>query len=390
MKKTNVLVVGAGMYVCGRGTVGVGTILPALISAQDKNLINSIAIAARTVEGAKVVYEKTTEANKLMGTNINVKAFPSSSSLKDPLEEAIAQIEHPRCAIIATPDDTHTEIAKRLMENGFHLLVVKPLAPTASEVLELSVLQDKYQTYGMVEFHKRFDKANLKLKEAIVEKRIGDPLYFIVEYSQRKIIPTTIFRNWVEKTNIFQYLGIHYVDIIYFATRAQPVRVLATGQNGFLRDQKIKSYDAIQATVEWRMPDGKTFYSYHHTNWIDPESTSAMSDQRIKVIGTNGRVESDQKYRGLMMVSDGASLEELNPDFCQFFIAENGRKEIRGYGIDSIHTFLSDVEKIINSDKPIKEFEGNRPTFKDSLIPTKVIEAASKSLENNFQWIIIE
>lgn len=383
MKKANVLVVGAGMYVCGRGTSGVGTVLPALFKAQTNQLVDSIFVAAHSANGVEIVKTKAAEANALMGTSVSVTVFSG-------LDEAIDKIPHPRCAIIATPDDTHTEIAKKLMKEGFHLLVVKPLAPTVSEVEQLIEAQNRYDVYGMVEFHKRFDRANLKLKEAIVEGRIGDPLYFIVEYSQRKNIPTTIFRNWVEKTNVFQYLGIHYVDIIYFCTKAKPVRVMATGQNGFLKDQKVDAFDSVQCSIEWMGANGKSFFSYHHTNWIDPESTTAMSDQRIKVIGTKGRVESDQKYRGLMMVNDGTQVEEPNPDFCQFYLKEDGKKEIQGYGIDSIHTFLKDFGEIINNKKRWKDFEGMRPTFSDSLIPTRIIEAANRSLKQNFDWINVE
>ncbi|MFA6238881.1 MAG: Gfo/Idh/MocA family oxidoreductase [Bacteriovorax sp.] len=383
MKKANVLVVGAGMYVCGRGTTGVGTVLPALFKANANQLIDEIYVAAHSVNGVEIVKTKAKEANALMGTTVSVTIFPG-------LDEAIDKISHPRCAIIATPDDTHTEIAKKLMKEGFHLLVVKPLAPTVLEVEQLIEAQVRYDVYGMVEFHKRFDRANLKLKEAIVEGRIGDPLYFIVEYSQRKIIPTKIFKNWVEKTNVFQYLGIHYVDIIYFCTKAKPIRVMATGQNGFLKDQKISAFDSVQCSIEWMGENGKSFFSYHHTNWIDPESTTAMSDQRIKVIGTKGRVESDQKYRGLMMVNDGAQVEEPNPDFCQFYLKEDGKKEIQGYGVDSIHTFLKDFGEIINNKRTWKDFEGVRPTFSDSLIPTRIIEAANRSLKQNFDWIKIE
>jgi predicted dehydrogenase len=194
----------------------------------------------------------------------------------------------------------------------------------------------------------------------------------------------------VEKTNIFQYLGIHYVDVIYFATGAKPVRVMATGQEGFLKAQKINALDSIQCSVEWINSTGKKFQSTFHTNWIDPLTTTAMSDQRIKVIGTKGRLESDQKYRGLNIVSDEMGVEEPNPDFCQFYLRPDGKKEIKGYGIDSIHTFLSDVGQIAESKKTPDDFKNIRPTFEQSIIPTKIIEAANLSLKSNSQWIEIK
>ena len=90
-----------------------------------------------------------------------------------------------------------------------------------------------------VEFHKRFDKHNILLKNTYESKKLGQPLYFNIEYSQKKIIPEKIFRKWVNKTNILQYLGIHYIDLVYFITKATPIRVLAMGQKNWLKKQKI-------------------------------------------------------------------------------------------------------------------------------------------------------
>lgn len=383
MKKINVLVVGAGMYVCGRGTQAVGTILPVLMSEHNNELVDKIVVATHSIHGQITLKEKSVEINHLMGTNKSLNTYID-------LDEAITNTPEPRCAIISTPDDTHSEIALKLMDKGFHLLVVKPLAPTLSEVKRIIASQEKNQVYGMVEFHKRFDRANLKLKEAVLEKRIGDPLYFIVEYSQRKSIPTEVFKAWVNRTNIMQYLGIHYIDIIYFATKATPIKAMAVGQKGFLEGKGYETFDSILATIEWQTPDQKRFHTQINTNWIDPENTSSMSDQRIKVIGTKGRLESDQKYRGLMSVSDERNIEEMNPDFCQFYLKDNLKKEIKGYGVDSINTFLTDVGNIVNQKKKWNEFENSRPTFKDSIIPTQIIEAINKSLEQSFSWIDIE
>ncbi len=46
MKKLKILVVGAGMYTCGKGTEGHGTILPSLFQARHDGLVDSISIAA--------------------------------------------------------------------------------------------------------------------------------------------------------------------------------------------------------------------------------------------------------------------------------------------------------------------------------------------------------
>jgi predicted dehydrogenase len=255
------------------------------------------------------------------------------------------------------------------------------------ESKKLIALQEHGGLYGAVEFHKRFDRANLKLKEVLSGGRIGDPLYFIVEFSQRKSIPSKVFASWVGNSNIFQYLGVHYVDIIYFVTRAVPRRVMAIGQNGWLKDRGIHTYDAIHGTIEWEGTNGKPFISYIFNNWIDPESTSAMSDQGIKVIGTKGRYESDQKRRGITIITDEGGIEEPNPDFCSVYPTDSGAVSYQGYGIESIHTFLKDVMDLNQNRVTLKELESKRPTFRESLPSTAVIDAVNKSLEQGGAWM---
>jgi predicted dehydrogenase len=226
------------------------------------------------------------------------------------------------------------------------------------------------------------------LRDAIGQGVIGDPLYFLAEFSQRKSMPTKIFKKWAESTNIFQYLGIHYIDMIYYVTKARPIRAMANGQKEWLRAQGINTYDAIEAAIEWELPNRKRFVSHILTNWIDPDSTSAMSDQKIKVIGTKGRFESDQKNRGITVVTDEKGIEEPNPYFCTPF-GKAGNIAYRGYGIDSVHQFLNDVCHIEEGLVKIGELEKDRPTFRDSLAPTKALEAVNKSLIKNGEWVKI-
>jgi len=387
----NVLVVGTGMYVCGRGTDGYGTILPAIYEwKREHRETGNIYIAGSHSDGIKVLKGKVNELDKLFGFDIKPKYFPEKE-VSDSVSfiKATREIAKPACAIVAVPDNLHRKVAGCTIENGLHTLVVKPLAPTVQEVIELIELQQKHGVYCAVEFHKRFDLANLKLKDTIKSGKIGEPLYFVVEYSQRKSIPTERFKSWVETTNIFQYLGIHYVDIIYFVTGAVPSRVMAIGQKNWLYSKGIDTYDSIEGVIEWEASDGKRFTSHILTNWIDPESTSTMSDQRIKVIGTKGRFESDQKNRGVTIVTDEKGIEQPNPYFCGMY-GQLGEVSYRGYGIDSIHQFFNDAIQIEKGLLKVCDLENERPTFKQSLVPTKVIEAVNNSLKRNGEWIDLE
>ena len=399
-KTLSVLVVGAGMYVSGRGTEGYGTILPALYQAQREGLVHGVTVAATTARSIKSLGGKLDSLDALFGAGLSRNLFPKAG--KDPYayRQAFRGRRKPDCAIISVPDHLHFDITAELVKKGIHCLVVKPLAPTVAEVKKLIAMADAAGVYGAVEFHKRYDRSNLKLRDTIRQGLIGDPLYFVVEYSQRKHIPLTMFREWVGHTNIFQYLGIHYVDIIYFVTGAIPLRVAALGQKEFLRRRGIDTYDAIQCLIEWKMENGRPFTSTILTNWIDPENTSAMSDQKIKVIGTKGRYEADQKYRGIGIVTDARGIEEPNPDFSSFYGTGSGEGgcnagvsegiSFRGYGPESILRFLQDVSDIRGGVLSPCALEGRRPTFRDALVPTRVLEAANRSLVAGGIWVDIE
>ena len=384
----NILIIGTGMYVCGRGTDGYGTILPAIYEWNRSFNQGDIYITGAHNNGVNALKNKVEELNSLYGFNLTPKYFPEENGYNPTAYlDAIHTIPKPASAIVVVPDNLHRKIAGDCIANGLHTLVVKPIAPTLKEVNELIELQKINNVYCAVEFHKRFDRSSLKLRDTIAGGKIGEPLYFIVEYSQRKSVPTERFKSWVETTNNFQYLGVHYVDIIYFATGACPIRVMAVGQKKFLVSQGIDTYDSIQTVIDWKMPSGTEFTSSFFTNWIDPELTTAMSDQKIKVIGTKGRFEADQKKRGIYMINDETGAEEPNPDFCSMYGYENGGILFKGYGIDSITHFFNDVSLIESGGLKIEDLEDKRPTFKNSIVPTIILEAANRSLEENGRWL---
>lgn len=388
MSNLNIIVIGAGMYVCGKGTDDYGTIMPAIFEWKKTNDIGKVYIAGKSLAGINIFKTKIKELRQKTNTEINIKYFPEKKDSSECYKEAIRKMPKPACVVVVVPDHLHREVAGYAIERGLHTLVVKPLAPTLKEVHELIRLQKINKVYCAVEFHKRLDRANLKLKDTISQGLIGDPLYFLVEYSQRKNIPAKVFKKWVTKTNVFQYLGIHYVDIIYFATGAIPKRSMATAQKGWLASKGIDAYDSIQGVIDWVMPSGKKFSSYILTNWIDPENTSAMSEQKIKVIGTRGRYESDQKKRGITIVTDEKGIEDPNPYFCSAYGA--GQDAFYdGYGIASIHQFLADVSEIEKGAINFEDLEDKRPTFRQSIVPTAVLEKINASLAKNGKWVDI-
>jgi D-galacturonate reductase len=383
----NVLVAGAGMYVSGLGTSGFGTILPSLFQASRHGLVGSATIAATNPANRDAVLAKVQSLASYLGASIPVRYLPDGAEHDADAYLRAADGERFDCAIVSVPDHLHYAVTRELIERNLHVLVVKPLVPTLAENDELTRIAEQRGVYAAVEFHKRFDESNLRIKRMMREGAIGDVLYTLVEFSQRRDIPLERFREWAARTNIFQYLGVHYADLIHFCTGATPLRVSTTAQKGLLLSHGIDTWDAVQATIEWRAANGP-FVSTILTNWIDPLTTTAMSDQKIKWIGTRGRIEADQKRRGLELVGpDG--IQDINPYFSDFLHDSDDQLQFGGYGHRSIAQFLTDVAGIVAGRTDAAALGGARPTFRSARVSTAVVEAANRSLALAGEWVTV-
>ncbi len=376
------LIIGGGIYVRGSKHNEFGTIIPAVLESLRDKLVDQVCFVTTSKKTSSICVRKSISLSKKLKIKISSKTFKSfTSNSATSYKKALSKFR-PDSTIVVTPDQSHFKICKDVISANSNLLVVKPLSNKIIEVKKLIKMIKKRKKIYQVEFHKRLDEANLTLKKFIEEKKLGDLKYCVIEYSQKKIIPEKYFKKWAHTSNSFQYLGVHYVDLIYFITHFTPNKVWAWGQKGYLARKKINTFDAVQATIEWKRKD-KIFYSYIITNWIDPNNSSATSDQKINFVGEKGRFFSDQKNRGLFTVSDEVNSTQINPYFTNLNFSE--KYFFTGYGIRNIINFI----KASNFED--KKFNKNlNSTFYDSLISTKVIEAVNKSLQNNGKVILVK
>lgn len=383
-----VLVVGAGMYVTGRHGSGVGTIMASLAQASRELSIKSVTIAAQSENNQTLVADAARRINAILGTSLRFDyvAIDGEQSVLGQIQEKFD------CVVVSVPDPLHHRYAAEFLVAGIPPLIVKPFTPTLAEAKDLVELQARHDTYGAIEFHKRFDESNLVAKRSIADGTLGKLLYVTVDYSQQVHIPLRVFRSWAAKSNIFQYLAVHYIDLLTFLTGYVPYRAMGFGTYGQLRDAGIDTYDSIHAQVLWRNPlkPEETLIQQLSSNWIDPETTSALSDQKFRIVGTKGRIELDQKNRGIELVSDQHGIKHPNPYFADFLPDQDNRLAFQGYGYKSILTFLKDVNDMRNGRTHRKELDLTRPSFKQGLISTAVTEAVSHSVANNSAWMDID
>ena len=378
------------MYVTGRHTSGPGSALGSIGELSKTLDIDSITVVSKSESSINDVNRSRNIINKELNIDVSIEFIALGDDSLNKLQDIIS-LNTFHCAIVALPDHLHYSFGKLLIENKIHCFFVKPLTPTLKESLDLVSLQRKNKVLGVVDFHKRYDEVNLIIKDIITKGDIGSPLSATVEYSQKIEMPTIVFSDWVENSNVFQYLGVHYVDMIYFLTSYKPEKVTAVGTYGILKEKGINTYDSIHATIVWYNNENseQKMVTQFSTSWIDPSTSSAMSDQKYTIIGTKGRIESNQKYRGVEVTTESEGIQSINPYFAKYLDNTSGGKTYSGYDFKSISQFLTDVNQVIEDivfDNELYEF---RPTLEDTLPTSSVIDAVNKSLIDNSNWVYI-
>ena len=385
-KSFEIVLVGTGFYVCGGRKKDYGTILPAIFSLAKLHKINiEIIVAINNKNSIKNFTKKFISLKKILNTGKFVsKKFifcdgsPTTFlNLYKPNNKKVA-------GIISIPDHLHYEWSKAILKAKIPLLVVKPLTLKLSESIKLYNLSKKISIPLYVEFHKRFDKQIKFTKDSFENGLIGLPLYSHTEYTQKKEVPLENFRSWAEMSNIFSYLGVHYVDVMRYVTNAIPKRVSTSGQKYFLKENGLDTYDSIQCNIEWETSSNTLFNQIINCSWIESNNSSSMSKQDFHLIGSKGRLDCEQKERGLKILTDHSYTEEINPDFSKIYSYKDSYI-FEGYGIQSINTILENIyyENYDDKDKRICN-------IKEALYSTSVIEAAFESLKNNSKWIKID
>lgn len=377
----NGLIIGSGAYVTGRNNSGSGTILASLMQyAADTGHIHSLVVTSPSASSGEAVDKAASELNRKMNSSVRVsfEQLDRDRDFSKYLDENNYDF-----AVICVPDHLHTTYLEYCIGSEVPTLVVKPFTDNYEDAVRITELAKSKNVYGAVEFHKRWDESNLYLKRRIREKAIGDVLYFDVNYSQRIEIPAVTFRSWAERTNIFQYLGVHYVDLVYFMTGYRPVEISTRGLKKILKGQGIDTWDAVIVSSRWKAPDSDDdFIANYHLSWVDPNSSTAMSDQHILCVGTEGRVECDQKHRGVSELNNDGP-KDINPYFSEWILDANGNYRVNGYGVKSIEQFAADVYRIRSEEIDPGKLMKIRPSFEESLVSTRFIDVVNQQLKNN-------
>ena len=282
---------------------------------------------------------------------------------------------------VATPDDLHAEVIMAGLRAGAHILAEKPLCLRVKEADEIIAAARQKNLIVAVDMHKRYDPDHLRIRDEL-RQHIGEPLYGTAYLEEPLEVSTRTFK-WVERSDPFTYVGSHWVDLIYHYYHSKPVSLTAIGQKKRLAREGIRAFDAVQVRVDF---DNGMSINFHN-NWITPPSFEGPVNQGHEVIGTEGKIESDQQYRGLRWWHRTDGSRTANTHFTREVARPDSSKACIGYGVDSLMAGLAAICRV-------KFFEANRaevasiyPTAEEARITAAVLEAARVVCALNFKYL---
>ncbi|MEJ2710596.1 MAG: Gfo/Idh/MocA family oxidoreductase [Anaerolineales bacterium] len=319
-------------------------------------LANLVAIAART--------EKTALSK---ADAFNIQGYTDYRRMID--------TENLDAVTVATPDHLHREMVLYALEKGKHVLVEKPMDLSTSGSYQMVSKAREKDRLLQVDFHKRYDYANIDARRQVRNGKIGTPYYAYAYMEDKIIVPAEWLSSWAAKSSPFWFIGVHKFDLVRWITGQEAVSVSARGYKGKLSSLGIDTYDAVSASIE--MDAGLSCHI--DVNWVLPKAFEAVVNQGVRLIGSEGLIEIDSQDRGLRyaFTSDGAMTPNPNAFFNQESIF--GGESVHGYFVEPIKDFIRNVA-FLKQGGTLSDLEGRYPSGLDGLKVTQLAEAVEMSI----------
>ncbi len=282
---------------------------------------------------------------------------------------------------VATPDNLHTQVILAALDAGAHVITEKPMCLEIDEADQIIGRAKQKNRIVAVDMHKRYDPDHLRVRQDI-QKRIGEPLYGMAYLEEPLEVSTSTFK-WAEQSDPFSYVGPHWVDLIWHYYHSKPVSLTAVGQKKRLVREGINAYDAVQVRVDF---DNGMSISFHN-NWITPPDFEGPVNQGHEIVGADGKVESDQQYRGFRWWNKGGGSRTANNHFTREVPRPDGSQAYIGYGVDSLTAGLAAIARMKFFGASRKELAPLYPTAEDARITVAIVHAARLVRDLNFNYL---
>jgi len=308
-------------------------------------------------------------------------------------EDALPKGERMQVVSILTPNFLHFPMAKKLLENGFHVICEKPMTTTYEEAKILEEIQKKSKTIFAVTYTYTGYPMIRQMKEMIANGEIGKIQKIDVQYYQGWINP--IIHDSEKRANTWRLdpkksgisccvgdIGTHAFEMIEYVSGLEIKEILAD-LNYLYKDNLMD----IDGTILLRFSE--YIKGIIRTSQI---ATGEENNFTVSIYGEKAGLKWEQENPNyLYLLEDGQPLRVLKPGHAyNSELSLSGTKLPPGHpeGIfDSMGNIYKGVAKAIKKEK---YHPGEFPTMKDGIRGMNFIEKAVSSHQQGNVWVKID
>ncbi|MCU0719751.1 MAG: Gfo/Idh/MocA family oxidoreductase [Pirellula sp.] len=275
-----------------------------------------------------------------------------------PIEDFNALLERDivDAIVIATPTNTHHDLAMRALQKGIHVFVEKPLAESSAQCKEMIEAAEKNQCILFVGHVFLHASPVLKLKELIENGELGNINYI----SSRRLNLGPVRKD----VSALVDLAPHDISMMVYLLGMKPERVSCTGIDLL----KPGNHDVCNLSMHF--PNNKM--GMIHVSWLDPRKERVLT-----VVGDRKMaVYDDLEQEKIKVYDKGIDSPPASGDYADFQFAYR-------YG-GSYSPFVKEKEPlkaecsefircIVEKSAPLTDGE-------NGLAVVEILEAANKSL----------
>ncbi len=343
--------------IVGGGMITEDQILPSIYHSQRAGHVENISICALNSPPLRQLANNTELQEAFPGQTFT--PYPDlsespESTFPDLYKEVIADMDPRNIVIIALPDQLHYQGVMDALKGDQHVLCVKPLALKHKHAEDIADLAYEKGLFVGIEYHKRFDDrvgmARAKYRKGdFGEFRLGmatliEPWYY----------RDSNFQNWctTENSDMFTYIGCHYIDQVHMITGLLPTEVSVKGI--------VEEYPNGNKGFLWT--DGRVVWENKAIltllNGMGYPNAGAGGNSQGLWMFTQGETEGgiifhDDQYRGVKhsYIRKGdhpgdSYYNEPSPDY--FKLIDRGGEGLTpvGYGYRSIEGILAAIDRV--------------------------------------------
>jgi predicted dehydrogenase len=289
--------------------------------------------------------------------------FPSVHLTNNPVELINGNVD---IIVIATPVDTHFDLAKQSLEAGKDIWVEKPFTATTEEGEELIELAEQKNLKIFVDHTLIYTGEVRKMKELIDKGELGNVLYFDSERINLGLIQRDV--------NVLWDLAPQDLAVMNFILDEHKIAALSA--NG------IANYNGKENIAHLSIYFENNSFAHFHVNWTSPVKIRRMivgGDEKMLVYND---LENSEKIKIYDSNVEFKTQESIHEALVQYRLGD-----IFSPKVNQTEALTMGVREFLDA---IKENRKPLTDGIDGLNVVRILEASSESLLNRGKMVYLD